>query len=476
MKVLGLAGSLRSAVRPEDASALLARLEDVPSRDALAAWLTDAARRGDGSRGLSNSDAALVAALWAAQDLGADVGWRSLSWHFLPDRTVADADDLRADLLSADAVLLSGPVYFGDRSSLVQELVGMLRADSYLREAMTNTLYGGVAVGAKRNGGQETALIYQVLDMVSLGMLAVGNDSETTSQYGGTVHAGTFGTAPQDEQGLATALGTGRRLARLLLGHEVGGRLDDKVRVAFVVLQDARREGVAAASELAEMFADEVDAEVMDITRMDIQRCRACDMCPASVGADEDYRCLLRGQDDFTELHPRLLDQDIIVPVTVSVEDYGLVRSAYQVFMERMRYLRRGDYALSDTLFAPLTLVEAGGDENLHARVITSLIRQHTVVSRPLRAELVDGRVSDMERLGVAFGHLVHQGRLVAAARLAAARYLDGVVSYNPVGYVLRDAPEHEARVMAARREAMDSRRVRLRSLARRRLAGGYPL
>ena len=41
--------------------------------------------------------------------------------------------------------------------------------------------------GAKRNGGQETALIYQLVDFINLGMLGAGNDSQRLS---GTIVAG----------------------------------------------------------------------------------------------------------------------------------------------------------------------------------------------------------------------------------------------------------------------------------------------
>ena len=51
---------------------------------------------------------------------------------------------------------------------------------------------------AKRNGGQETTLVYQLIDMINLNMLGVGNDSASTSQYGGTVVAGDVGTMAKE--------------------------------------------------------------------------------------------------------------------------------------------------------------------------------------------------------------------------------------------------------------------------------------
>ncbi|NJB69192.1 multimeric flavodoxin WrbA [Desulfobaculum xiamenense] len=495
MRILGLAGSLRGALTPEQAALLVAELPLLSDREAMAVWLRGLSAPGDastgtvpdglrealrtaGARGVSNSEAALAAGLWAAADVGAgmgvDVGFRSLAWHFRPDGTRQDMDALKADLLAADALLVSGPVYFGDRGSLVQELVTLLREDDYLREALAGCLYGGIAVGAKRNGGQETALVYQVLDMVSLGLLAVGNDSETTAQYGGTVRAGMVGSACEDDYGLDTAMGTGRRLARLLMGMEVGGHIAGPVRVAFVILQDARGRGLEAARGLAEAFADEVESEIIDVTGMRLMRCRACDVCPSTIGPDEDYRCALAGRDDFSDLHRRLLDHDALVPVMVSAREQSVVHSAYQVFMERTRYLRRGDYALSDTLLAPMALVEPGADENLHVRAITSLIRHHMVVGRPVTVMLRQGELTESgaDVLARWFTCVVRRARLTGAARLAVASRLEGVVSYNPVGYVLPSAANGKAE-MDARRRAVEERCERLRTLARTRLAGG---
>ena len=60
------------------------------------------------------------------------------------------------------------------------------------------------------------------MDMLNLGLLTVGNDSETTSQYGGTGLAGDIGTMPQDDYGLETAMGTGRRIARMIKMIHIG--------------------------------------------------------------------------------------------------------------------------------------------------------------------------------------------------------------------------------------------------------------
>ena len=77
-------------------------------------------------------------------------------------------DTLKEHILSADAILISGPVYFGDRGSLVQALIEFISSDTEIKDHLEGKLYGAIAVGAKRNGGQDTQLIYQLIDMFNI--------------------------------------------------------------------------------------------------------------------------------------------------------------------------------------------------------------------------------------------------------------------------------------------------------------------
>ena len=221
--ILGLSASLRAARSKAGAHQLVDEIAGLDSRDALDAFVAEQAKihldqfvaagraeglpfdelyrrlkREGGLRGLSNSEVCLAVALWAARDKGAEVDHIALADHFPADGVANDVEALKAALRRADGIILSTPVYFGDRGSLAQRFIEMLRADEALRGDLEGRVYAGLAVGAKRNGGQETTLIYQMLDMLNIGLLAVGNDSETTSQYGGTGHAGDVGTMPKD--------------------------------------------------------------------------------------------------------------------------------------------------------------------------------------------------------------------------------------------------------------------------------------
>jgi multimeric flavodoxin WrbA len=204
-------------------------------------------KKNSGDSGLSNSETALAAALWEVVQSGCEIDHISLSEFFLASGKVRNADILKNKLMESDGILVSGPVYFGDRSSLLQNMINFILDDEQLQENLNNKIYAGIAVGAKRNGGQETSLVYNLYDFVRLGMLGVGNDSDTTSQYGGTCHAGDVGTAHKDDYGIGTSLGTGRRLAEVVKFNCSDAVLKDGAKILFLILQD--KDNVALKTE-----------------------------------------------------------------------------------------------------------------------------------------------------------------------------------------------------------------------------------
>lgn len=499
-KILGVAASLRNARWGAGNERLIADLRACQDEASLKRYLSDQAklhlqnfvdagqaaglpfdeiyrnlRRLDGRRGLSNSEVALAAALWSAEKAHSDIKHISLAEYFPAADVARRAPELKAHLLDADAILLAGPVYFGDRGSLAQALVDFIDADPELRMGLRNKVYGGIAVGAKRNGGQETTLIYQLLDMVNLGLLGVGNDSDTTAQYGGTGHAGDVGTMAKDEYGLWTSIGTGRRLARVatLVGLGRHTALQGKVRIMFWILQDKDGRAAAYARELAHGFRARVDSTIIDVTRSHITRCIACDICPTHIDVDETYRCIIpKGRRDVVgTLHSDFMNQDAIVPVTYSAIDrHGLI-SNYQRFMERTRYLRHSDYVFSDVVTAPLVLEEVGAIQNMSIRMATSMLRHHTIVAEPMVAYLHHGAVLNTDHVVEKFARLVERARLVAAGRLRA--FTDenrAAAKYNPVGYVLGTAKDNEDQQLETRAAMIAVREMHLAADARTRL------
>ena len=388
--LLGVAASLRNARWGAGNRALIESLKAIQTEDELHAFLTteselclenfieagrkeeksfleiyDNLRKNRGDKGLSNSEVALAAALWSALQLGVDIDHLSLSEHFLPSGKVKNEDALKQKLVDADGLLISGPVYFGDRGSLAQSLIELIRKDGDLRRQLAEKLYGGIAVGAKRNGGQETTLIYQMLDFINLGMPSVGNDSDTTAQYGGTGHAGDVGTMHKDKYGLNTSMGTGRRMASLLHRLSHGIEVRGPIKALFLILQDQNGEAERRLRDLIELHDGELDATIVNVTTKRVLRCLACDVCPTHINVDKVYRCIISSsQDDMKTFHELMLDHDALVPVVYSTNDHTDVISNYQQFVERTRYLRRGDYIFSNQVVAPLVFEELGSREN----------------------------------------------------------------------------------------------------------------
>ncbi|MCE9599008.1 MAG: NAD(P)H-dependent oxidoreductase [Spirochaetia bacterium] len=500
-KLLGIAASLRNARWGIGNDKLLSSLKEIATKEELFEFLKveselhlenflqagrkegkdfleiyDHLRKNKGDKGLSNSEVALAAALWAALKFGVELDHLSLSEHFLATGQIRNLDKLKEKLISADGLLLSGPVYFGDRGSLAQSLQDLIRQDHDLREHLHGKLYAGIAVGAKRNGGQETTLIYQMLDMIHAGLLALGNDSDTTAQYGGTGHAGDIGTMHKDTYGLDTSMGTGRRIGSLLQKLSHRRELDGNPKVLFLILQDRAGEALLRTQQLIAQAGVPIDATFIDIVNKKILRCLACDICPTHIDVDENYRCIISSsKDDMKNLHEDMLHQDAIVPVVLSAIDASEVVNNYQTFIERTRYLRRGDYMLGNTLVAPLIFEELGSRENYAVRMMTSMIRHHTVMAQPMIAHILDGRILNEGQMKAEFAQFAHWASDIAAARLT--EFMDDAVTkYNPVGYVLSSNKDAEDEKLLKRAKMIEERRGRNVADADARLKKKVPI
>jgi len=500
-KVIGLSTSLRNARSNVGSDGLVADVRGKGTRSELHAYLRERSRpvrdgtirapsdqRPVQTHGcfnsekrrphgpLSNSALAMAAALWGAKNQGVDIDHVDLSQYFPPHGEPVDLEVLKKQLETADGFLLSGPVYFGDRSSVAQSFIEMARSEKRLREYLRGKIYAGVAVGAKRNGGQETTLVYQMLDMMNLGLLAVGNDSETTSQYGGTGKAGDVGTMVDDDYGLDTSVGAGNRLGRIvqLSSMAKGYRLKGKLRVSVWLLQDKDQLAYKTIRFLADKLQpDKVQVHIMDFTERYIHRCIACDICPTHVDVDGEYRCVIKHDEDlFHKDHAKLIDADAILLAAYSPEDRENVKSVYQKFIERTRYLRRGDYVLSDILVAPLVLEDVGSQENMHMRIMTSMIRHHTIMHCPVIGRLWRGQLlnqSDvLSKLKGFFDDAAH----LTAGRLTRARLAEGQAetTYNPLGYDWSVEGDKEETVIRKREAATRLRREKLSEDGKSRL------
>lgn len=489
--ILGISASLRNARRGLGGHDLIQDLISISSKESLNAYLFQEAKihlenfekagrtedlpfdemyrnlkKNKGNKGLSNSEVALAAALWSAKEIDVDIDYLSLSEYYSESGS-SNLDELKTKIKNADGIIISTPVYFGDRGSLVQSLINELKKDKDVLNAIKHKVFSGIAVGAKRNGGQETTLIYQLMDMLNLGMLGVGNDSETTSQYGGTGLAGDIGTMPQDQYGLDTAMGTGRRIARTVkmigLGEEK--ELLKKPKVLFWVLQDADNFALNFVRNLSENFLSNIDGDIINISEKNIMRCIACDVCPTHIDIDEEYRCIIKSKkDDVSDFHRNLLDYDAIVPVIYSNKNAQDIHSNYQRFLERTRYLRRGDYVFSDIAVAPLIIEEIGTHDNMNIRSVTSMIRHHTIISNPLMVNTLNGNILSTEFENNLSNFLEATIKITKGRLLSYSEEVNHL-RYNPVGYVLSAVKDREDEKMLSRKKMIVNRIEKVRKI-----------
>lgn len=486
-RILGVSCSLRNARFGYGSDALVTELHQLPDKDALQKYLEDQSkarldafekagrtdglpfdeiyrnlRRAKTDRGLSNSEAALAAGLWGALQEGAEIVHCGLSRYFPMNGSAQDLDDLREKICESDALLVSGPIYFGDRGSLAQEFFEFIRDDPDCRQHVRDRLYAGIAVGAKRNGGQETTLIYQMLDMINLNALAVGNDSETTSQYGGTAKAGDVGTLFEDDYGIQTSIGTGRRIARVagILERGDAGKLEGPTRIAVWLLQDSAshqgRDIIQRLCRETESQVPEVRFDIHDFTESEIWRCIACDVCPVEPGPPADYRCIIKAPNDaFRTHHQTLIDTDAVLVAAYSPSDRHDLNSAYQRFIERTRYLRRDDYLIGDRLSAPLVISGLSARQNLHIRMTTSMVRHHQILHHPLIGMEGDDGILNWDALLDQAVSFARNAQRVTIGRLSAPSHEN---TYNPVGYYISAAKVRHDQIVGKSQAATDER------------------
>ncbi len=486
MKLIGISASLRNLRRGSGSVKLIEELCSIDSREHLIEYIKNQAnlsisahircgedsnlslgetysnQKGyDGGVGLSNSEILLAAALWKARSCGVDIEHICLSEVMGETSKQSKVHDNFLDRIdSADGILISGPVYFGDRGSLTHSLVQVLRKEN---ECVKDKFMAGISVGAKRNGGQETTLIYQMVDFLNIGMLAIGNDAETTAQYGGTGHAGDLGTIYNDDYGIDTSIGTGNRIAQTIIMKKFGDtlKLKDRPRIGIVILQDLDDTAKRLIHEkiLSTNLSDKADFRLFYFVDEEVNRCLACDVCPCEIGDDDVYRCVIKKEDLFVKYHKDLVGLDALLIGGYSTEHFNNCRSIYQKFIERTRYIRRSSYIYSNLLVAPILFKDIKSREYLEIRIITSMIRHHTIIHKPIIFDIQDGDIINLGTTIDDLNHFVDMVKCYVSARIYYNyKYLQSV-TYNPVGYTLSSVKDYERENVLKRNESLSNRK-----------------
>ncbi|CAB3289961.1 NADPH-dependent FMN reductase [Methanocaldococcus lauensis] len=127
---------------------------------------------------------------------------------------IDDIEPILEKMKEADGIILGSPVYFGGVSAQLKMLMDRsrpLRIGFQLR----NKVGGAIAVGASRNGGQETT-IQQIHNFFLIHSMIVVGDNDPTAHYGGTGVGKSPGDCEKDEIGLETARNLGKKVAEVI--------------------------------------------------------------------------------------------------------------------------------------------------------------------------------------------------------------------------------------------------------------------
>lgn len=124
-----------------------------------------------------------------------------------------DMREISEKLAVSDGIIMGSPVYFGGVTSQMKMFMDRsrpLRASFKLRDKVC----GAIAVGASRNGGQETT-ISSIHEFLLIQDAIIVGDGAPAAHYGGTGVGGPVGSTENDEVGIETSKNLGKRVTEL---------------------------------------------------------------------------------------------------------------------------------------------------------------------------------------------------------------------------------------------------------------------
>ncbi|HID47474.1 MAG TPA: flavodoxin family protein [Methanothermococcus okinawensis] len=125
-----------------------------------------------------------------------------------------DINDILEEMVGAEGVIIGSPVYFGGVSAQLKMLFD--RSRPYRRGfKLKNKVGGAIAVGAARNGGQETT-IKDIHNFMLIHSMIVVGDSDPTAHYGGTGVGAHLEDCKRDEIGIETSRNLGKKVAQVV--------------------------------------------------------------------------------------------------------------------------------------------------------------------------------------------------------------------------------------------------------------------
>jgi hypothetical protein len=115
-----------------------------------------------------------------------------------------------------------------------------------------------------------------------------------------------------------------------------------------------------------------------------------------------------------------------------------------------------------------LSFVDSIGYDSYSIRMMTSFLRHHTVMAKPMIGHLVNGQLANADQLMGEFPAILAAAERLTCGRLAHARSRD--LRYKPVGYILSAHKDAEDQKMLRREAMIEDRTSILQQEARARL------
>ncbi len=377
--VLGVVGSPRSKCNERQLKETILQIKDEH-------MLNMAIEKMARDQSLSNTEICLMASLFSVKSSGLDFEILNLKNYFNGSSFVK-SNRLEKLVDSANGIIIASPVYFGDMSTLISSFIGFMKRKSLLK----GRIIGCISAGAKRNGGQETTNVFVLKEVNDAGAYVVGN-GPPTSQYGGTAWAGDIGTIREDEFGISTSIGTGRKVAEVISLLSCANKTaNTPLKISFWIVKDSRNRLQDELKKIME-YADKntkikIKWDIIEFIPMDIQACQACNRCPWYQDKKDLYKCKIK-KDDFASIYDRLVNADAVFVCGYTPASSENVKDVYHKVLERTRTIRRDNFMLSNVPIAPISLEEFPGNPLFPLKVMTSFLRHNTVICPPVSVYL----------------------------------------------------------------------------------------
>jgi len=387
--ILGIVGSPRSKCDGTRLKEIILQIKDEH-------MLNVAIEKMGRDQTLSNTEICLMASLFNVQRYGLDFEILNLKKH-VKGNSIINSNKLEKLVNLAKGIIITSPVYFGDKTSLVNSFINYSNRKSLLKEKVV----GCISAGAKRNGGQETTNIFILKEVIDAGAYVVGN-GPPTSQYGGTAWAGNIGTIREDELGITTSMGTGRKVAEVTsVFNTINDSSNETLRVSFWIVKDCHNTILNEVNKIKEYASKNINFnirwDIVDFNSMNIHPCLACSRCPWYQDKQSLYKCKIK-KDDFAMIYKRLVSTDAVLVCGYHPSTLQDVQDVYHKVLERTRTIRRDNFLLSNVPVTSLSIEKLPSNSLFSLKVMTSFLRHNTVIHPPLNVYLHNKkRVTNVE-------------------------------------------------------------------------------